>query len=139
MAARKTVGASAVRSWFTALDADQRAALDLTDATVGDRGKIAVKIITAFEKETRQKYAAGYVEPVTVEGKREDSKGRKRSVKVTATLSEMRAWAQSPEAMAAGIKVGSRGRLSASVKEAFAARPKETAPVANVTDTTVTA
>jgi len=139
MAARKTVGASAVRSWFTALDATEREALDLTDATIGGRGKISVKIIKAFEKTTRQNYVAGYVEPVTVEGKREGKDGRKRSVKVTATLSEMREWASSPEAVAAGIKVGSRGRLPASVKQAFAARPVEPKVAASVTDTTVTA
>ena len=133
---KRPVGASVVREWFSSLaEADRVLKVKGADdipLSIGQRGKLSDDVITAFEKANRGKvYMAGHVEPRKITAKVSTSNGRSRTVNVTATLSEVRAWAQSPEAKASGINVGARGRISEDVYTAFATRPGA-APAAKV-------
>jgi uncharacterized protein with GYD domain len=125
MASKRVVGAGAVREWAQS-EAGQ-AVLTAEGLTVGARGKFSEKLLDAFHKANRGvKYGVGHVEPVSIKGSRKTEAGRTVPVTVKATLSEVRAWAQSEEAQAAGVTVGARGRVSSATLAAFASRPKTT-------------
>jgi len=137
MASKRNVGGSRVREFLlsedgqAALVAAQEAAeakgekfpKPLTE--VGARGRFSAAQIEVFHKANkRERYTANHVEARKITGTREGSNGRKQTVTVSATLPEVRAWAESPEGIAAGVKVGSRGRIGKDVLSAFAARPR---------------
>lgn len=128
MSSKRNVGAGRVREWFGTLSEAERnvTAKDgtVTVLSIGKRGKLSDAVIAAFQKANkREVYSAGHVEARKITGTRENpSNGRKQTVTVTATLGEVRAWAQSE-----GIKLGDRGRIAESVLSAFAARPVEKA------------
>lgn len=128
MASKREVGAGTVRAWFNGLSADEREALKLTDASVGARGKLSEAVIDGFQKANRgQKYAAKFVEKRKITGKRVSDNGRTQTVTVSDTLPNVRAWAQGDGASVLaglGLQVGERGRISAGVLSAFAARAR---------------
>jgi hypothetical protein len=116
--ARKSVDGAAVREW--ANSEAGAAALAAEGLTVGARGRFSEKVVDLFQKSTKQKYEVGLVATRKISGIRVNpDTGRKTPVTVSATLPEVRAWAQ-----AEGLTAGARGRLSEGVLAAFAARPK---------------
>lgn len=128
MAKRTEVGAAAVREWFAGLSEAERTfipkgATEAVTLSVGARGKLSEHVVAAYEAATKNRYVAGHVESRKITGKRPDSNGRMRSVTVTATVPEIREWAKTPEAAAAGVKIGARGRVSSATIAAFVARP----------------
>ena len=131
MAAKRPVGAPRVREWFGSAEGQtflaefaEKKKLDPATLTIGHRGKLSEHVIAAFHAANkREVYTVGHKPAVKITGKRENAGGQKRTVTVSATLGEIRDWAKSPEGVAAGVKVGSRGRVSEAVKLAFVARP----------------
>lgn len=127
MASRKNVGGSEVRTWAKsdegkAFLASWAAENEVEVPTVGERGRFAEALVTAFHKANPKiRYEAKHVPTRQISGTRETSNGRKIPVKVTATLAEVREFAK-----AEGMPVGSRGRIASEVYAAFAARPKAT-------------
>lgn len=127
MASRKNVGGNAVRTWAKSDEGKAFLATWATEnevevPTVGERGRFAEALVTAFHKANpKVRYEAKHVPTRQIQGVRETSDGRKYGVKVTATLAEVRDFAK-----AEGLAVGSRGRISQEVYAAFAARPKTT-------------
>jgi hypothetical protein len=115
--ARKSVNGAAVREW--ANTEAGAAALAEAGLVVGTRGRFSEKVVDLFQKATKQKYEVGLVPTRKISGTRVTDSGRKVPVTVSATLGEVRAWAQ-----AEGLSVGERGKVSAEVLSAFAARPK---------------
>lgn len=101
--------------------AEVRAFLVAQGVTVGSRGRFSAEQVEAFEKATGKRYVVGHVEPITVKGTRVSDSGRKTPVSRKTTLSEVRTWAQSPEAAALGVQAASKGRIAAPVLAAFAA------------------
>ncbi len=86
--------------------------------TVGARGRFSQDLVDSFNKGRRseQKYvAATHVKTIKVSGTRVSSNGRKTPVTLNATHGQVRAAAQ-----AAGVELGARGRIPASVLTAFA-------------------
>jgi len=125
--ARKTeVSGSVVRTWANSEDGQAfmtawAAEQDGREVpTVGARGKFSQTLIDLFHKANKgQKYVTKLVPTIKVKGVRVSDSGRKTPVQVTATLAEVRAFAE-----AEGLPVGARGRVSQDVLTAFASRPK---------------
>jgi hypothetical protein len=115
--ARKTVNGAAVRAW--AQTDEGAAALAEAGLTVGSRGRFSQAVQDLFRKSTGSAYEVGKVTTVKVSGIRVSESGRKVPVQVNATLSELRAFGREN-----GFEVGSRGRVSAELKAAFAAAPR---------------
>jgi hypothetical protein len=109
MAKRRSVGGSEVRTWAKEQGRE-----------VGTRGRFSDDLVKDFHKaNTAVRYEPNHVPTRKISGTRVTESGRKVPVTVTATLSEVRAFAQ-----AEGLPIGKRGRVGADVLAAFAARPK---------------
>lgn len=111
MASRRNVGGNEVRAWAKA-----------EGLAVGERGRFSAELVEAFHKANKKvRYTANFVPTRKISGVRETESGRKVPVTVTATLAQVREFAQ-----AEGLAIGARGRVSQDVLAAFAARPKAT-------------
>lgn len=109
MAKRREVGGSQVRAFAKEQGLE-----------VGTRGRFSQELIDAFHKANKSvRYVPNHVPTRKISGMREVSNGRKVPVTVTATLTEVRAFAE-----AEGLAIGKRGRVSQDVLSAFAARPR---------------
>lgn len=109
MAKKIEVGASEVRTWATE-----------QGLTTGSRGRFSAELIEAFHAaHPRRVYSPNLPVSVTVKGTRVSESGYKTPVSRKTTLGEVRAFA-----LAEGLSVGKRGRVSQEVLSAFAASPK---------------
>lgn len=109
MTATRTASATDVRTWALSKGFE-----------VKERGRLDADVIDAYNKGRKVKYAPAMKQPTRViklAGKRADKSGRNRSITVTTTVPEVRAWATEN-----GHEVGTRGRIPQGVFEAFATR-----------------
>lgn len=106
------VGAEAVREWC-----------EKKGIAVSPHGRLNASAVDAFNKAHRLARKEYRPQPprsqhvVTIVGKKADRRGYNRKVTVTANPAKIRTWAR-----AAGFPVGTRGRLSPEVMEAYANR-----------------
>lgn len=88
--------------------------------TVADRGRLSHELIVAFNKGRKNTFVQTHApvpQPITVVvGSTQTKGGRTKPVTETVTAAPIRAWARER-----GIDLGNRGRIPASVVEAFAA------------------
>lgn len=95
----------------SASPADVRAWAKDNGFTPGDRGKFSTALIAAYNKSHGLKYRQGQHVP-TVKVSAKPAKGR--TVTRTVNMAQVRA-----AALAAGVKVGERGRIDAKVIDAY--------------------
>lgn len=87
---------------------------------VADRGRLSHELIAAYNKGRKHTFVqthAPVAQPITVVvGSKADKRGREKPVTETVTAGPIRAWAK-----ANGVELGQRGRIPASVVEAYGA------------------
>lgn len=88
--------------------------------TVADKGRLSHELIAAFNKGRKNTFTQTHApipKPITVVvGSTQTKSGRSKPVTETVTAAPIRTWAREQ-----GIELGQRGRIPASVVEAFAA------------------
>lgn len=119
MASKKVANPSNVREWAKEALSKGQTIDGLPEGyTVGDRGRLHPAIREAFNKSHKSvKYTENVHAPktVTVKTFRESTNGRKTPLVKQVVVSEARA-----AALAAGVALGKRGRVSADVLASYA-------------------
>jgi hypothetical protein len=123
MASKTPAAGSVVRAWALSTEGQDFLTTWATEneaevPTVGSRGKFSAELLAAFHKANpRSRYTVGHRPSVKVSGRVPNSKGGTTPITRNVSPAELREFVKANGG-------GERGRISADMRAAFAARPK---------------